>query len=285
MAAKARARRPAARAATAAVPQVRRRRRGAVRAFLRFAPSRRSFAVGLGILAFALGAYFLARETALFAVRSVAVHGGSPQVDGQVRDALAPLLGTSLVGLDGSAVVRRVDALPTVVSVTLDRAFPHTLRVTIVPERPVAVLRRGSDAWLVSARGRVMARLPGLQAHPHLPRIWVASHTGVAVGGELPPAKGGAAARALGLAGQFEARVASAAYAAGILVFQLRSGVQLRLGPPSGVRLKVAVTRRALRALPAGTTFLDVSVPGRPVAGSGAAPSLTNTQVSTRALG
>jgi hypothetical protein len=34
------------------------------------------------------------------------------------------------------------------------------------------------------------------------------------------------------------------------------------------VRLKLAIARRALRGLPAGTAYLDVSVPGRPVAGT-----------------
>ena len=268
-----------------AVPRARRRRRRAVPALARFAPSRRSLAAGLGILAFALGAYLIARETSLFALRTVAVRGGSARVDAQVQEALAPLLGTSLVGLDGAAVVRRVDALPTVVSATFDRAFPHTLRLTVVPERPVAVLRRGAEAWLVSANGRVMSRLGDPHAHAHLPRIWVASHTALAVGIDLRPETGGAAARALGLAGSFEARVGSAAYTNGTLVFQLRSGLQLRLGAPGGVRLKVAVTRRALPVLPAGTTFLDVSVAGRPVAGTGTEPVVTNTQVSTRALG
>src|SRR5579862_810135 len=266
VAANARGRRPAARAAAVAVPRVRRRRGGA-RLLSRFAPSRRSLAVGLGILALGVCGYVLARETSLFALRSVAVQGGPARVDAQVQAALAPLIGKSLVALDGSAVVRRVDALPTVVSVTYDRAFPNTLRLTIVPERPVAVLRRGADAWLVSARGRVMERLAQSHAHPHLPRLWVDSHAAVAVGATLPAPRGGAAARALGLAGAFEAHVGSATYANGSLTFRLRSGLQLELGSPGAVRLKVAVARRALRVLPAGTTFLDVSVPGRPVSG------------------
>ena len=54
----------------------------------------------------------------------------------------------------------------------------------------------------------------------------------------------------------------------GGLVFHLRSGVELRLGDPTDVRLKLAVARRALRGLPAGTAYLDVSVPERPVAGT-----------------
>ena len=126
----------------------------------RFAPTRRSLAVGFGLLAVALGGYLLARETALFAIDRIEVRGGSPQVARQVRSALASLVGRPLVGLDGSAVLARVDALPTVVSASYDRSFPHTLRITVVPERPAAVLRRGPDSWLVSRHGRVMERLP-----------------------------------------------------------------------------------------------------------------------------
>ena len=45
-------------------------------------------------------------------------------------------------------------------------------------------------------------------------------------------------------------------------------GLELRLGEPTDIRLKLAVARRALRRLPTGTRYLDVSVPGRPVAGA-----------------
>jgi hypothetical protein len=130
-----------------------------------------------------------------------------------------------------------------------------------------------------------MTRLADAHAHAHLPRIWVDSHTAVALGVVLPPAKGGVAARALALAGAFAARVGSATYAGGILDFRLRSGLQLRLGGAGGVRLKVAVTRRALPVLPYGATYLDVSVPGRPVAGSGTIPAVLKSQVSTRGRG
>jgi len=80
----------------------------------RVAPTRRSLALGFGIFAFALGAYVLARETSLFAIDRIEVRGGSPRVAAQVRRALGALAGTSLVGLDGSSVAGRVDALPTV---------------------------------------------------------------------------------------------------------------------------------------------------------------------------
>jgi cell division protein FtsQ len=234
----------------------------------RFAPTRRSLAIGFGVLAFALGAYLVARETPLFAIDRIEVHGGSGPVARQVRQALASLAGEPLVGLDGSAVLTKVDALPTVERASYDRAFPHTLRITVVPERPAAVLRRGSESWLVSTRGRVMERLPS-GALPRLPRIWVSTRTTVQLGTE-PAAVGTAvAARAVGLAGTFRARVASASYSGGSLVFHLRSGVQLLLGDGGDIKLKVAVAERVLALLPSGSTFLDVSNPGRPVSGIG----------------
>jgi hypothetical protein len=254
-----------------------------VRPFARLAPSRRSLAAGLGILALVAGAYALARETSLFAIRAIDVQGGSAAVDAQVRRALRPLLGTSLVGLGGGAVVGRAEALPTVVSASYDRAFPQTLRVTVVPERPAAVLRAGTGTWLVSARGRVIAPL-GQKAEPALPRIWLPAHARIALGAMLPPAEGGADARAVGLAGAFAAQVGSVSDIGGPLVFHLRSGLDLLLGEPSGIHVKVAVARRAVGVLPYGTTYLDVSVPERPVAGTGPLPGTATSKpkVSTR---
>ena len=244
------------------------------------APTGRSLAIGCGILVFALGGYALARETSLFAIDRIDVSGGSPRLAAQVRRALAPLAGASLVGLDGGDVVRRVDALPTVVRARYDRAFPHTLRIVVVPERPGAVLRRGPDSWLVSVRSRVIERLPA-HADAALPRVWVSGHTPVWTGERLDVQGVGAAARAVGLAGPFAARVASASFVDGSLVFHLRSGLELLLGDRAAIRLKVAVAERALALLPSGSTFLDVSVPGRAVSGIGS-PALSTPQGSSR---
>jgi cell division protein FtsQ len=239
----------------------------------RVVPTRRSLALGLGIAALALFAYLLARETPLFAIDRIEVQGGSLRVAGQVRQALASLVGRPLVGLDGSEVLRRVDALPTVVSASYDRGFPHTLRVTVVPERPAAVVRSGASSWLVSARGRVMEPLP-FRADPNLPRVWVPAHTPAPVGSMLDRAQARAAVRAVGRAGAFGRRVATTTYKEGILAFHLRSGLELLLGTAGDVKLKVAVAERALAVLPSGSTFLDVSVPGRAVSGAG--PSIAD---------
>jgi len=246
----------------------------------RIAPTRRSFAVGLVVLAVALGGYLIARETPLFAIDRVEVHGGSPRVAGQVRQALASFVGRPLVGLYGSAVLRTVDALPTVVSASYDRAFPHTLRITVVPERPAAVLRSGPDSWLLSTHGRVIDRLPSGNL-PRLPRIWVPTRTPVRIGAELTAAGAATAAHAAGLAGRFAARVASASYRDGTLVFLLHSGRELVIGDGGEIKLKIAVAARLITNLPPGSTFLDVSIPGRPVSGSGS-PSALIQQSSSR---
>ena len=261
-------RRTAPRARAASLPALRAPR--AVRLVpARFLPSVRSLLIGVAIAAAGFGAYFAARETSTFAVAHIEIAGGSPEVRQEVRRTLAPLVGSSLLALDGRSLERRVESLPAVVSVAYDRAFPHTLRLILVPETPVAVLHRGRQTWLISARGRIVAPVPP-RTYPALPRIWVPHATEVVAGEYVDPEHAGSAARALALAlaARFPARIATAAMTHGGLVFHLRSGVELRLGDPTDVRLKLAVARRALRGLSAGTAYLDVSVPGRPVAGT-----------------
>jgi hypothetical protein len=160
-------------------------------------------------------------------------------------------------------------------STSYDRSFPHTLRVHVVPEVPVAVLHRGKQTWLVSARGRAIAQIKA-GSQLGLPRIWVPTAAQVAPGAILAGDDGGTAARALALAAGFPARFTTVTFTHGELTMRMRLGIELRLGEPVDVRLKLAIARRALRLLPAGSTYLDVAVPERPVAGS-------NPQVSTSA--
>jgi cell division protein FtsQ len=227
------------------------------------------------LFALAVGAYTVARQTSAFAIGQLEITGAPADVRQQVRRVLAPLAGTNLLGLDGAALERRAEALPGVVSVRFDRAFPHTLKISVVPERPVAVLHRGTETWLVSARGRVVRRIRK-GTYPSLARVWVPRKANVSVGAFLTPTAGGTATRTLALAQHFPAHISTVSLAGGELVFHLRSGLELRLGEPTDVRLKLAIARRALAALPTGATYVDVSVPERPVAG------MDNPQLSSR---
>jgi hypothetical protein len=235
---------------------------------LRLAPSGRSILVGLAILLAAVGAYVLARDTSVFAVRTLDVRGGTPDVRRQVQAALSGEVGRSLLRVDGASLDQRISALSGVRSFTYDRAFPHTLRVVVRAEHPVLVLRQGDKAYLVAASGRVLRPLP----HPllsHLPRLWVKKDVSLTVGAVAPPAVVGSAAAL--------AAIRDAALPTGVhfvragsaeLTLILGSTFEVRLGDSTDLRLKLAIARRILRATSAATTpggYLDVAVPERPV--------------------
>jgi cell division protein FtsQ len=232
-------------------------------------PSRNSLLAGLALFACAAAAFVGARETAVFAVDSVAVRGAPPAVARDVSKALVPLVGASLLKIDADTIAARLRDVPWVASATFDRSFPHTLTVTVRPERPVAVLRGGASAWLLSARGRVLQKLP-LRARPGLPRIWAGAAASPTVGSILGDTKGGRAARTLAPLPwlRFPARVAAVSVGSDELTFVLRSGIELRLGDADDLKLKLAIARRVLARLgPAGPgAYVDVSVPERPVA-------------------
>ena len=194
-----------------------------------------------------------------------------------MRKALAPTRGTSLLKVDLDASLQAVEALPTVASARFDRAFPHTLRVVVVPERPVAVVRQGADAYLVAESGRVMGdrRAPrSARAGPDLGRAAPSSSSSAPTTGELRTAVAAVAP----LAGsRFPGRVSSVTATADALTLRLRSGLEIRLGDAVDVPLKLAVAARVIPLLDAGTAYLDVAVPERPVAGT------LNSQVEVEA--
>lgn len=223
--------------------------------------------LGLALLAAAVLAYAGARQTSVFAVRTVDVRGGTPVLRAQVRAALRDTLGLSLLRVDGGTVTSAVAPIPGVRTFSFDRSFPHTLRIVVRPERPVLVLRRGADAYLVAATGRVLRTL----AHPRLsslPRLWAPRDAKLAVGATLPPEL---AAGATALAATRGAALPTGVHEVRThkeLTLVLGSGFELRLGEVGDLRLKLAIARRILRATGAAATgsgYVDVSVPERPV--------------------
>jgi len=247
---------------------------------LRFLPSGRSLLVGLLILLTGLGLYAAARSTSAFAVDRIAVRGASPEVAADVRKALAPALGESLLGLDLNELTRRAEQVPTVAAATFDRGFPHTLEIAVVPEVPVAVLRQGSSSWLVAAGGRIVAELQQGE-RPGLPRVWLKRSVDVRVGESLRgPQRLAVAAVAPLVGAPLPSAVNSVLAGRDGVTLTLRSGVELRLGDASDLAVKLEVARRVLPQLGDLRGYLDVSVPERPVAGES-----LNSQVEVEATG
>jgi cell division protein FtsQ len=215
--------------------------------------------VGAGI-----GAYVLARQTSLFALNTIEVEGAPPDVAAEIRSTLAAYRGDSLVKFDANEASRRLSAVAEVAGAKFDRAFPHTLKVSVRLERAVAVLRRGSDAWLVSASARVLRRLE--RPYPRLPRIWVPRSADIAINSTLggPGARGVAAVAPLAPL-RVGADVRQVLTADGELTLVLAAGTELRLGDSGDLRLKLSIAKQLL-PLTSGAAYVDVSVPERPVA-------------------
>jgi cell division septal protein FtsQ len=232
---------------------------------LRLVPSGRSLAVGFGLLGVALALYAGARESAVFAVRDVEVASVPP--------AQARLVGRAL-RIDQEVIQRRLEKLPHVHLLGYDRAFPNGLRVEVSVERPAAVLRRGSDRWLVSAEGRVLRPLEQRLRRP-LPVVWIERSVEPEVGAILQAAEPARAVRVLA-----EVRAADPLLGrqvwyvkvgeAGTTTAVLRDRFEIRLGPGTDLALKLAVARRVLLTLKREgevAAYVDVSVAERPVVG------------------
>jgi cell division septal protein FtsQ len=231
-------------------------------------PSGAALVVGFGLLAGGALCYVLARETTVFAVRSVVVSGAPPRVAAHVRAALRPLDGRNLLRIDSAAVERRLEPLSDVASVSFDRDFQHTLRLVVTPAHSVAVLRRGPSAWIVSSDGRVI-RSASMSAAPRLPRIWVAHATAVDVGTAVGDEDAARAIRAVAVARAqgLGVRIHSVRSSPDELTFVLASGLELRFGEDSALAEKVAVARRILLVAGSTSGYIDIAVPTRPVAG------------------
>jgi cell division septal protein FtsQ len=222
-------------------------------------------AATLLLVGVAVGGYVAARQTALLALHRVDVEGAPPGVAAEVRKTLSPYVGQSLVRFDAGAAATKLSTLTDIAGARFDRAFPHTLKVRVRLERPVAVLRQGADGWLVSATARVLQKLD--PPYPSLPRIWVPRSVDVTVNSTLggPGAQGVAALAPLRPL-KIDVAVREVKPGDAGLTLVLRSGTELRLGSSGDLRLKLAIAKTLL-PLTAGARYVDVSVPERPVAG------------------
>jgi cell division septal protein FtsQ len=239
---------------------------------------RRAAAAVLAAVACALAAgiaelgYVWLKGSGVFVLRSVAIRGGTESDRVAVRDAVArAAAGRSLLALSPSRLAGAVEAVPTIRVATVDRDFPHTLRIAIVPERPVA-LAKGIVQYrsLVAASGRVLKVFGPNDAVPPLPVIYT-GHERPLPGGSMRSAPVQAALDALAARPpDFRAKVTNVKYDAerGI-VMRLKVGLDIILGPPLALKSKLRAAAWVLRryrtqADRKSLVYADVSAPNRP---------------------
>ena len=105
----------------------------------------------------ALAGYKLIAMSSAFAVDSVRVTGAPPALARKIHAAVErEAHGRNLLSVDRGAIAGSLSDMPYIRSVSVDRAFPHTLAVTVRVEHPSMVVTVGKSDYLVSPDGRVL---------------------------------------------------------------------------------------------------------------------------------
>jgi cell division protein FtsQ len=243
---------------------------------IRRAEGRRRLAVVLGVVAALLlpAGYWGLEHSSVFAASRVVVAGGSAGVDAQVRSLVAAeITGKSLLQVDASALAARLEAMPVVRSARVDRAFPHTVAVTVVMERPVAFVRAGKAGYVVSADGRVLRALS--TAPKHLAKLMLPAGPPVPPGHTIETAPMGAALTVLTAApNDFPvgiARIKGVSSGPGGVVATFGHHLHIRLGDTTRLGLKLRVAALVLSkmgdSIRRSVAYVDVSSPARPTIG------------------
>jgi cell division protein FtsQ len=217
--------------------------------------------------------YWILANSSAFTVSGISVSGGGTIVGAEVRaTADRAVGGRSLLKVDAGDVARAVERLPYVRTATVDRSFPHTLSIRITTYQPAAVVRSGTTTYLVASDGRVLSEGA---PESRLPVVRVDKGLTLAPGRHVPAGAITAALSVLrAVPESFVHRVGHVHQLTtgdSGLVAVIGRGLQVRLGPPTQLDLKLRVAVRVLRSMQTATRsalgYVDVSVPARPALG------------------
>jgi cell division protein FtsQ len=227
-------------------------------------------AVLLAAALFALYRFWF-RDSSFVSVQHVTVTGLTTRDAPRITTALtAAAHDMSTLNLDPSTLNSAVASFPIVKSIEAQASFPHTLKIHVVEQEPVAVLSVDGERLLLAPDGSVLRDVA--TGHP-LALI----KSGGAVPQDMLTDRVAlsslhiAAAAPAALAG----RIISIAHEKEGIVANVRGGPKLIFGDDSRPFAKWAAAAAVL-ADPSskGATYIDVRIPGRAVAGGVAADTL-----------
>lgn len=241
---------------------------------------RRLIALALILVALAAAYMFWFRTSSFVEVRTVKITGAeqAPAVDSALRAAAD---GQSTLHLDTDQLRAAVADDPQVSQIAIATDFPHTLLIHVDIRKPVGYVKSGGeivagDGVVLDHAGHAPDGIPAINADGSGD-----GSAGSSVGGDAQTV-----ARVLGaapkqLAGEINGAAANKDY--GVTV-DFGPGIELRFGDASGAALKWKALAAVL-ADPkfAGASYLDLSVPNRPVAGGVPATTNTTTTATTTA--
>ena len=243
---------------------------------LRRSEGRRRLAVLVGAIAVVLlpVGYWGLVHSSIFSASQVSVTGATPRVDALVRTAVGQdTAGESLLRVDASALAARLEAIPDVKVAHVDRAFPHTVAVSVVMERPAALVRAGKSSYIVADDGRVLRA--AAKASDKMPRLVLPPSDQPAPGRTIATAQMRSALRVLSVVPrQFPegiARLKKVFASQGGVVAIFGHRLQVRLGTTGSLDVKLHVAARVLSrmggSIRRSVAYVDVSAPARPAIG------------------
>ena len=217
---------------------------------------RRILAV-LAVVAVVAGLVWLVFFSSVLAVNGVRVDGTSVLAADAVRGAAEVPTGTPLATADLDSVAARVERLPAVASVDVSRAFPDHVRIDVTEREVVAVVApsepggrfRGTDATGVFFRSY-------LRRPTGLPLIRMQEQTGAAALAEAAAVSGSLPTAIARRVAEVRLRTVDT------ISLSLRDGRTVRWGSVDGSEDKARVLAVLLGQK---ASFIDVTVPGRPV--------------------
>lgn len=233
----------------------------------KLSPHWRRRLLALVLLAAALGAgyVFWLRDSPLVKVERVTVTGLDTPDAAAVREKLTVAARQmTTLNVDEAALRRAVADEPVVQSLVVRADFPHALTIEIVENRPVAMLVSGGDEVAVAPDGSV---LEGAKVEAGLPSVRVGSLPAGTRLGSGPSRQLVAVAAAAPV--RLLARVSSISFEPGRgAVAQIQHGPAIVFGKPDLLAAKWTAAAGVLaRRESQGASYIDVRMPGRPVAG------------------
>jgi len=210
--------------------------------------------------------------TGAFNVDRVQVDGAG-SIAGTVRKtAFATVGDTSMLSVSPAAIAMAIASIPRVKAAYVDRSFPNTLTIKVVPERAVAIAPTGSGRVVVAASGRVLGPVTG--GSMGLPFVAAAPSDIPGVGGTVVvPAV--TAELALAAARGRSIRFTAIGYGQDGLVGRTAHGAEIRVGDGDQLGVKLKVARSVLRRAGQDVQYIDVTVPAAPVLRQGTPDALT----------
>lgn len=234
--------------------------------------------IALGLVA--LVAYFALRNSSSFSVDNVDVEPTLHVSESDVANLLRIEDGTTLLNVDTAQIESQLKKDPWVASVSVERQFPHTLKLTVNEQAvdALVVMNSGSMGWYLGSSGTwiqpVKIEAASGQSVNDAALALARSEGALLITGApatVEPAAGSVATDDVlsavksfreGFSSSFLSQIVSFdATSADAISCVMESGVQVSLGSATNISYKEQVASALLQKYPGQLTYINVRVP------------------------